>query len=295
MQVKTPAGVPRPAAEQRSLALAFCMECLGWPDPSAVSRLQSFYIMENKRRPELSHVSGKIHGFHFDPGDLGHCINAVKNWCDSQASSLSLKYSPSASTEDLWRVGLAPHAEAKGDDPCDALLRACLAADRNIRLRNGTRMEIDTIPEKHNPAILADPWGDIRENAPTALAFCKECLGWKNAKLSNDWGYIFIRERVPQHLSHRASPPWERSFHFNENHVDCVVAAVRIWCDANAVGFYLEYFPSGSANDCWRASFSPDGSGQGDSASAALMSACVTARRKAALAENPACISLERR
>jgi hypothetical protein len=69
-------------------------------------------------------------------------------------------------------------------------------------------------------------------------------------------------------------------FNFNENHVDRVMDAVRAWCDAHAVSFVLEYFPSGSANDCWHASVGAHAETHGDLASAALISVCVGAHRK---------------
>lgn len=264
--------------ERLAVALEFCRECLGWPEASG-SGGRSLRIVENKRRSELSHAYSKLHGFHLDPGDFSHVINAVKEWCDTNGVGFSLEYSPRASPKDSWRARLAPYAETQGDDPCAALLRACLAANRHVAQHEARRTQVDAITEKHNPAILANPWGNIRENAKIALAFCKECLGWRDAYISTDFGYVYVKESVPKHLAATPIFPWERSFHFNENHVDRVMAAVKTWCDARALGFLLEYFPSASANDCWRTSVDPDSQAHGDLASSALMSSCITADR----------------
>src|SRR5579864_905460 len=218
----------RSDAKQHELALAFCVECLGWPDASRSGE----YIFENNRRPELSHAHGKLHGFQFDPSDFGHVINGVKEWCDIHCISLSLKYTPGSGKE-AWRVRLAPGPESVGDDVCDILLGACLAADRYIRQQNRSTLQGDV--QRSNPAILDNPWGNIKENAQAALAFCSECLGWTNARVSNDFGYVYICENVPEDLADTPIPPCERSFHFNENHVDPVVEAVRAWCDARTM------------------------------------------------------------
>jgi hypothetical protein len=84
---------------------------------------------------------------------------------------------------------------------------------------------------------------------------------------------------VPKHLADTPIPPWQRSFHFNENHVDKVIVAVRTWSDARKTGFTLEYFPSGSATDCWRVVVGIAAT-TGNLASAALMSACVSAEQQ---------------
>jgi hypothetical protein len=171
----TEGGTPHAKDTRRALALAFCRECLGWPDASYQSRC----IFENRPRPESSHVSGKMHGFQIDAHDLGHLLNAVKEWCDIHAVPLSLEYC--AGQKDAWRVRIAQHAEVQSADPCDALLRACLTAHGEIRARNDDRTAIEVMPIRRNPALLENPWGNIGENAPTALSFCKECLGWDRA------------------------------------------------------------------------------------------------------------------
>lgn len=264
------------AAERHELALAFCVECLGWPDASRSGK----YIFENKRRPELRHAHGKLHGFKFDPSDFGDVINGVREWCDIHGISLSLEYSPGSGKE-AWRVRLAPQAESMCGDPCDVLLGACLAADRNIKQRDRSTLQTDL--QRRNPAILDSPWGNIRENAQAALDFCSECLGWVGARVIDDFGYIYIRESVPKHLAETPIAPWERSFHFNENHIDRVVKAVSGWCDARAMGFVLEYFPSGSAGNCWRAAFGPLGEAHAEIASAALLAGCLAAHRRNAV------------
>jgi hypothetical protein len=63
--------------------------------------------------------------------------------------------------------------------------------------------------------------------AEIALAFCKECRGWKNAHRFNDWGYPFIVESVSKKLADTKIPPYERQFHYT--HLDKVMAAVREW------------------------------------------------------------------
>jgi hypothetical protein len=261
-----------------ALGLDFCRECLGWSDASSGGPLGA--IVENRRRPESPHTWTKITGFHLDPHDLSHVINAVKQWCDLRGCSLWVAYSPNA-PGDRWRVRVAPHADAQGDLPSATLMRACLAADRAIRSQ-GEKSSIEATPITKNPAIFAEPWGNIRANGPIALSFCKECLAWKDARLINDFGYLAVKEDVPKELAGTPIPPWERSFHFNENHIDKVIIAVCTWCDARATGFTLEYFPSGSAADCWRAAVGPAAT-CGDLASAALMSACVSAQHRLTL------------
>jgi hypothetical protein len=272
-------------AERRELALAFCRECLGWIEASFHGK----YIFENKRRPELPHIGSKMHGFQFDAGDCGHVINALKEWCNINGTGYSLTYSPSSKPKASWSVRIAAQAEAADENICDVLMGACLAAKRTDAQRSAAPAALDTLPQSRNPALLTNPWGDIRQNAAIALAFGREVLGWTNAYVVNDFGYIYIKESVPKHLAQTAIPPWERSFHFNENHVDKVIEAVRAWCDPRAVGFALEYFPSGSAKDCWRAHVGSDAESNGELASAALMSVCLAAHRKLTLTENPPC------
>jgi hypothetical protein len=287
--VTTRAVSPEILRDRAEIALAFCRECLGWPEASGG---YSRYIVENKRRPESSRPFVRMNGFQLDPGDFGHVVNAVREWCDSRAVGLSMKFSPGSLAKDFWHVRVAPHAETQGGDGCDALLRACLTAERNIRGRNEKTVEIEPVTVKHNPAILDNPWGNIRENGATALAFCKECLGWKGAYVYNDCGYVYIMESVPKHLAATPIAPWERQFHFNENHVDKVIDAVRKWCDVRATGFLLEYFPSGSAKNCWNASVGVHAGAHGALASAVLMSACLAAHREVSLPESPEIVPL---
>lgn len=282
--------VPHADGEKFALALAFCRECLAWPEASGGG---SGSIVENRRRPELSHAYGKMRGFQLNPSDSGNVINAVKEWCDINAVGFSLRYSPGTSSKYQWCGRMAAHAEAQGDDLCDLLMRVCLNANRGLAEVGGGTAIVDSMRQRCNPAILANPWGNIRENAETALVFCQECLGWKGARICSDFGYVFIKESVPKHLAATPIPPWERSFHFNENHVDRVMAAVRAWCDSRAEGFVLEYFPSGSANDCWHARLGSHAEAYCDLGSAVLMSACVAAHRKAILSENPARVPVE--
>ena len=86
------------------LAMRLCRECLGWPDACAGGRS----IIENRRRPELPHAHSRMNGFQLDPTDLGQVLNAVKEWCDSSAVSLSLQYSPGGSrvTHAVCQAGL---------------------------------------------------------------------------------------------------------------------------------------------------------------------------------------------
>lgn len=260
-----------------ALALAFCHECLGWPKAAFAGRA----IFENERRPKLPHAHSRINGFQLDPTDLGHVLNAIKEWCDIKAVGFSLKYRPKLASKNRWSVRIAPHAEGHGDNLCEVLLRTCLAADRNIGGRNPSA-EVAALPVKHNPATLADPWGDIRKNAATALAFCKECLEWSEARLSSDWGFVFVSDGVRRERP-GITGAVEQGFNFNENFKGRVMEAVQTWCDVRVVGLCLEYFPSGSAQDCWHASMATDAEARGDGACAALMAACVAAQRRVTL------------
>jgi hypothetical protein len=263
-------------AELYDLALDFCRECLGW---SNASRNGHRSIVENKRRPECPHAWTKINGFQLDPHDISHLIDAARQWSDVHGCSLFIAYSP-GQEPNLWSVRIAAHAFS-GHTLNAALMRACLAANRAMP-STAQLHPADTPLTRSNPAILAEPWGDVRANGPIALAFCKECLDWTDARLINDFGYLYVKESVAKELADTPLPPWDRSFHFNENHVDKVINAVRKWSDARKTGFTLEYFPSGSATDCWRAAVGPSAT-CGDLASAALMSACVSAQHRLTL------------
>lgn len=278
--------IPRRDAARRELALVFCNECLNWPDASVVTDHRAFHVVENRRRPELSHLYGKQHGFQFNPHDLGNVVNAVMRWCDTHAVSFFLEYSPGASAKDAWHARLAPHAEAQGSDACGALMLACLAAERDIRLRN--QGAIQASAQGHNPAATKPVHRNLEQEA-TALAFCKECLGWKESHIIVDFGYAYISESVPKPLSTKAIYPWQRHFHFNENHLDSVMGAISPWCDAGHLRLTLEYFPSGSSKDCWRASFESHAQAYSDGACAALLAASLAAHRKITLPESPPC------
>jgi hypothetical protein len=281
--------IPRPDAAQRELALVFCNECLYWPDAAVVTDHRAFHVVENRRRPELSHLYGKQRGFQFNPHDLGDVVNAMTQWCDTHAVGLFLEYSPGASPKDTWHARLAPHAEMRGGDPCGVLMLACLAAERSVRARNPGAVQAGV--QGHNPAAARTVRRNVEQQA-TALAFCKECLGWKEARIFVDCGYAYVTESVPKHLSTKAIYPWERHFHFDENHLHGVMERIRPWCDGARARLALEYFPSGSAKDCWRASFESHAQAYSDGACAALLAASLAAHRKITLLESSPCPSL---
>jgi hypothetical protein len=101
-------------------------------------------------------------------------------------------------------------------------------------------------------------------------------------RLVSDFGYVTVSDCKPRQ---RPGVIGEiaQSFHFNGNHIDRVIGAAKSWCHGNGLGFVLEYFPSGSASDCWRACIGKHGEAHGDLASAALLSACLAAHRKLAV------------
>jgi hypothetical protein len=119
-----------------------------------------------------------------------------------------------------------------------------------------------------------------REEAEIALAFCKECRGWKNAKIFNDFGYLFILESVPKRLAAFPTPPWERHFHFK--HVDGVMKAAEEWCGSlrdlivdrhGPSGIYCAAIYNHATKDLLSAVESPR-------QIEAVLSACVNARKK---------------
>ena len=119
-----------------------------------------------------------------------------------------------------------------------------------------------------------------REEAEVALAFCKECRGWKKARIFNDYGYPFIYESVPKRLAATSIPPWERHFHFK--HLDEVMQAAEEWCGPARDLIVGRHGPSGmycaaiyhhSTKDLLSAVESP-------SQIQAVLSACVNARIK---------------
>lgn len=83
--------------------------------------------------------------------------------------------------------------------------------------------------------------------ADVALAFSKECRGWKDAYCVNDWGYPYISESVPKKLAGTKIPPDERHFHYT--HLDKVMAAVRDWLKSEGVipahyaGLFVDVIP----------------------------------------------------
>lgn len=89
---------------------------------------------------------------------------------------------------------MTPHSEAAYAEPREALLRACLGADRLISERSQNGLVAYTL--KRNPAAVA-PMANRREHADAALAFCRKCLGWTSASIVNDLGYSYIKESVP--------------------------------------------------------------------------------------------------
>jgi len=263
----------QPEAPLYELALAFCRECLGWADAFRSGE----YILENKHRPELNHATGRIHGYQIAYRDFGNVMNAVREWCDIYAVALFLEYSPGSDKDAAWRVRLAPHAEAEGSDLCGVMMQACLEAHRHIGEGGARAGALEAKPSTRNPASSIDmPWGDVRKNAPIALAFCKECMGWGRAELYNDFGYVCIREWLAAY----PVKPGERWFHCNEAHLDTVMEAVKAWSDARAISFSLDYFPSGSASDCWRACIGTHAEADSNLATTALMTACLATHRK---------------
>jgi hypothetical protein len=74
---------------------------------------------------------------------------------------------------------------------------------------------------------LPNPSPDAIALAEGALAFCKECRGWKDATSVNDFGYPYISESVTKKLASTTIPPYERHFHYT--HLDKVMAAVQDW------------------------------------------------------------------
>src|SRR5437868_4323312 len=68
---------------------------------------------------------------------------------------------------------------------------------------------------------------DVEAAAEVALAFSKECLGWKNARAVKDWGYPYIFENVSREQADTSVPPYRRQFHYT--HLDYVAKAVKGW------------------------------------------------------------------
>jgi hypothetical protein len=126
-------------------------------------------------------------------------------------------------------------------------------------------------------ASMQESW---REEAEAALAFCKECRGWKHALIFNDCGYPFILEDVPKRLADTPIPPWQRHFHFK--HLDDVMQAAEEWCGSSWDLIVDRHGPSGmycaaiyhhATKDLLSAVESPSQIG-------AVLSACVNAGKK---------------
>jgi hypothetical protein len=80
---------------------------------------------------------------------------------------------------------------------------------------------------------LAQQSPEAQALAEIALAFCKECRGWTNAIIVNDWGYPYISDSVSKKLATTKIRPYERHFHYT--HLDKVMAAVREWLKPDGV------------------------------------------------------------
>ena len=91
------------------------------------------------------------------------------------------------------------------------------------RRRRGTSIS----PPTNSPSGCPDR--KPTRSAEVALAFCKECRGWRNAQCVNDWGYPYIREAVSRDLADTKFPPYERQFHYM--HLGQVIPAVREWLE----------------------------------------------------------------
>jgi hypothetical protein len=132
----------------------------------------------------------------------------------------------------------------------------------------------------HTNKLGAQPQVSWREEAEAALAFCKECRGWKNARIFNDCGYPFILEDVPKRLADTPIPAWERHFHFK--HLEKVMQAVEEGCGPSRDLIVGRHGPSGiycaaiyhhSTKDLVSALENP-------SQIAAVLLVCVNARKK---------------
>ena len=88
---------------------------------------------------------------------------------------------------------------------------------------------------------------EAQAQAAIALAFCKECRGWTNAIIVNDWGYHYISESVSKKRATTNIRPYERHFHYT--HLDKVMAAVRDWLKPDGVipphhaGIFVDVIP----------------------------------------------------
>ena len=109
-----------------------------------------------------------------------------------------------------------------------------------------------------------------------ALAFCQECLGWKNARSINDWGYPYVSESVTKKLADTPIPPYERQFHYS--HLDKVMAAVRAWLKPDGIvpthqaGVFVDVIHTLFDNYCY-------GTLDDRGLCRELMAACVAANR----------------
>lgn len=62
-----------------------------------------------------------------------------------------------------------------------------------------------------------------------ALAFCRDCLGWEDARCIDNDGDLSILGSVSRKPTGAKLPPHRRSFHFMQ--LDQVMAAVVAWLD----------------------------------------------------------------
>jgi hypothetical protein len=79
-------------------------------------------------------------------------------------------------------------------------------------------------------ASTSGPTLEAQALAEIALAFCRECLGWKNARGVNDCGYPYISESVSKELADTKILPFERQFHYTQP--DRVTEAVQAWLES---------------------------------------------------------------
>ncbi len=112
-----------------------------------------------------------------------------------------------------------------------------------------------------------------------SLAFCKECLGWSNAYLVDDFGYHYIKEPVSKDLADTTIFPYERQFHYL--HFERIIARAEDWCRRNGWELLLDTATGVTIAPCNRGvdrrfiRCKVDGDPR-----CAVLSACVTAQRE---------------
>ena len=145
------------------IARAFCRECLGWNCP--------VHRRNRKGPPQIQVKEGRNVLKRFEYSDLSQVAAAVREWAERNDILVTLLWGADKYVAecDAWHQGEEPdHArsEVAHADPCQALLAACVEANRKLNVgalerRADQSLSTDRLPSSSCPAthqtVFTDP------------------------------------------------------------------------------------------------------------------------------------------